>query len=157
MEKKKNNDKFPGYPHYPAGEDATKSNNNNGMLPLAEENISAPNKTDHLNDREADTRFVSGTDADVTADDLRILDATEQNMNTTDGVNLQHAILDNVDEDGDPLNEEGSSSDFTGESLDVPGSEADDDNEAIGEEDEENNYYSLGGDNHEAQEENKGE
>jgi len=32
--------------------------------------------------------------------------------------------------------------------LDVPGSELDDDNEDIGEEDEENNYYSLGGDNH---------
>lgn len=32
--------------------------------------------------------------------------------------------------------------------LDVPGSELDDKNEAIGEEDEENNYYSLGGDEH---------
>lgn len=35
-----------------------------------------------------------------------------------------------------------------GEDLDVPGTELDDANEAIGEEDEENNYYSLGGDNH---------
>ena len=34
------------------------------------------------------------------------------------------------------------------EHLDVPGSELDDANEDIGEEDEENNYYSLGGDNH---------
>ena len=33
--------------------------------------------------------------------------------------------------------------------LDVPGAELDDENEAIGEEDEENNYYSLGGDRHE--------
>ena len=32
--------------------------------------------------------------------------------------------------------------------LDVPGAELDDANEAIGEEDEENNFYSLGGDNH---------
>ena len=32
--------------------------------------------------------------------------------------------------------------------LDVPGSELDDENEKIGEEDEENNYYSLGGDDH---------
>ena len=31
---------------------------------------------------------------------------------------------------------------------DVPGSELDDADEAIGEEDEENNYYSLGGDDH---------
>ena len=33
-----------------------------------------------------------------------------------------------------------------GEDLDVPGAELDDLNEVIGEEDEENNYYSLGGD-----------
>jgi hypothetical protein len=32
--------------------------------------------------------------------------------------------------------------------LDVPGAELDDADEAIGEEDEENNYYSLGGDDH---------
>ncbi|HMR17781.1 MAG TPA: hypothetical protein PKA53_00655 [Sphingobacterium sp.] len=35
------------------------------------------------------------------------------------------------------------------EGLDVPGSELDDAQERIGAEDEENNYYSLGGDNHE--------
>ena len=34
------------------------------------------------------------------------------------------------------------------EELDVPGSELDDAQEQIGNEDEENNYYSLGGDNH---------
>lgn len=33
--------------------------------------------------------------------------------------------------------------------LDVPGAELDDEEELIGEEDEENNYYSLGGDRHE--------
>lgn len=39
------------------------------------------------------------------------------------------------------------------EGLDVPGAELDDSNEMIGEEDEENNYYSLGGDRHEDLEE----
>lgn len=34
------------------------------------------------------------------------------------------------------------------EGLDVPGAELDDADEIIGEEDEENNYYSLGGDKH---------
>ena len=34
------------------------------------------------------------------------------------------------------------------EDLDIPGSELDDSDEEIGEEDEENNYYSLGGENH---------
>ena len=39
--------------------------------------------------------------------------------------------------------------------LDVPGAELDDKDEAIGEEDEENNYYSLGGDEHNDLEEEK--
>ena len=38
--------------------------------------------------------------------------------------------------------------DLTGDDLDVPGSELYDDTEMRGDEDEENNYYSLGGDNH---------
>jgi hypothetical protein len=37
---------------------------------------------------------------------------------------------------------------YEDDDLDVPGSELDDASEAIGEEDEENNYYSLGGDGH---------
>ena len=41
--------------------------------------------------------------------------------------------------------------------LDVPGAELDDEEENIGSEDEENNYYSLGGDNHNDLEEDKGE
>jgi hypothetical protein len=40
--------------------------------------------------------------------------------------------------------------------LDVPGSELDDEQEDIGSEDEENNYYSIGGDNHSDLDENKG-
>jgi len=43
------------------------------------------------------------------------------------------------------------------EGLDVPGADLDDAEEAIGEEDEENNYYSLGGDDHNDLEEDKGE
>jgi hypothetical protein len=43
------------------------------------------------------------------------------------------------------------------EDLDVPGADLDDENENIGEEDEENNYYSLGGDDHNDLEEDKEE
>ncbi len=42
------------------------------------------------------------------------------------------------------------------EELDIPGSELDDVTEEIGSEDEENNYYSIGGDQHENLEEDKG-
>ena len=41
--------------------------------------------------------------------------------------------------------------------LDIPGAELDDAKESIGEEDEENNFYSIGGDNHSDLEENQGE
>lgn len=39
------------------------------------------------------------------------------------------------------------------EGLDIPGAELDDEDESIGGEDEENNYYSLGGDRHDNLEE----
>lgn len=42
---------------------------------------------------------------------------------------------------------------LSGKDLDVPGSELDDAQEAVGNEDEENNYYSLGGENHDDLEE----
>ena len=46
--------------------------------------------------------------------------------------------------------------DQSGSDLDVPGSELDDEQEKIGSEDEENNYYSLGGDGHTDLDEDKG-
>ncbi|MCB0657366.1 MAG: hypothetical protein KDC57_14575 [Saprospiraceae bacterium] len=55
-----------------------------------------------------------------------------------------------TDKEDDDWNEANFDQERTGEDLDVPGSEADDDQEDIGEEDEENNYYSLGGDRHES-------
>ena len=45
-------------------------------------------------------------------------------------------------------NEKDFKDDVSGIDIDVPGSELDDAQEEIGSEDEENNLYSLGGDNH---------
>ena len=45
---------------------------------------------------------------------------------------------------------------MSGSDLDVPGSEADDNYKNVGNEDEENNFYSLGGDGHNNLEEDKG-
>ena len=53
-------------------------------------------------------------------------------------------------------NEKDFDDDMSGDDLDVPGSELDDQQESVGSEDEENNYYSLGGDNHDDLEEDKG-
>ena len=47
--------------------------------------------------------------------------------------------------------------DSSGSNLDVPGSELDDEQENVGNEDEENNYYSLGGDDHNDLDEDKDE
>ena len=147
MENTDNKEQFPGYPHYPASEDITNTDKNNGRAPLTEEGApEATGTTDATTSQNSDT---VANDADITSEDLELLDASEQNMGSEDGLNLQHARLDNLDDDGDEISE--------GDELDVPGSEDDDTDEQTGEEDEENNYYSLGGDLHEGQEENKGE
>ena len=79
-------------------------------------------------------------DSDVTEDEIEALQRTE-NMDTPDNENLYRAELDDEDLEGDKLNE---GEDFSGDDLDVPGDEEDDADEEIGEEDEENNPYSLG-------------
>ncbi|MBC7749641.1 MAG: hypothetical protein H7Z76_13895 [Methylotenera sp.] len=59
------------------------------------------------------------------------------------------------EEDG-ARNEKDFKEDKSGADLDVPGSELDDAMEKVGSEDEENNYYSIGGDNHNDLDEDKG-
>ena len=103
-----------------------------------------------LDEKESDEAFeddevnVTGDsvneDSDVTEDEVETLERTE-NMDTPDNENLYRAELDDEDFEGDKLNEE---KDFSGDDLDVPGEEDDDVDEEIGEEDEENNAYSLG-------------
>ncbi len=55
------------------------------------------------------------------------------------------------------LNEKDFEGNMSGRDLDVPGSELDDSMEDNGNEDEENNSYSIGGDRHEDLDEDKGE
>ena len=56
--------------------------------------------------------------------------------------------------DNDESGETSMTTEITGRDLDVPGSELDDAMEDVGSEDEENNYYSLGGDAHSDLDEN---
>ncbi|MDI1255468.1 MAG: hypothetical protein PSV16_05155 [Flavobacterium sp.] len=53
-------------------------------------------------------------------------------------------------------NEKDFKQDKSGSDLDIPGAELDDAQEATGSEDEENNGYSIGGDDHNDLEENQG-
>ena len=54
------------------------------------------------------------------------------------------------------LNEKDFEEDVSGADLDIPGSELDNDLEDLGSEDEENNHYGIGGDNHSNLDENDG-
>jgi|SRR6185312_2153673 len=64
---------------------------------------------------------------------------------------------DPIEKDYDgKLNEKSFSHNMSGDDLDIPGSEADEMEENAGSEDEENNFYSLGGDDHDDLEEDKG-
>ena len=75
----------------------------------------------------------------------------------------QNEKVENIDPDniqqrkssGENGDGENDLDDNPGADLDVPGSELDDAEERIGSEDEENNYYSIGGDNHDDLEEDK--
>jgi hypothetical protein len=90
---------------------------------------------DNVNDDD-----LSSPDSDVSKDERKVLSDAAKKTDTRDQRNLDAAALDQLDEEGEVLNEK---SGLAGDDLDVPGSELDDGNEDIGEEDEENNPYSV--------------
>lgn len=141
---------FPGYPHYPAKEDIMDQRTGSHKVDMDMENLASAKNATGVSQRFArtqgnernflpqdqpeennDLNIRSGTDADVNDDDLAVLNSTDDEIGVPQNVSNEDLNTD----------------------LDIPGSELDDDNESIGEEDEENNYYSLGGDRHENQEE----
>ena len=153
LNKRSEDTEFPGYPHYPASEDITHPANgvkkveadletmNRSVQGSGVSNAPVSERLDSVNPEEEpddDLVIVPGTEADVTEDDLIILGPRDQDMDMGDDEilrgNMQPTSL-------------------ADEELDIPGAELDDENESIGEEDEENNYYSLGGDNKEGLEE----
>ena len=94
-----------------------------------------------------------GTEADVTSEERETLQRGEDYMPTHDEERLQRASMDNSDFEGERLNQEAFGTERTGKDLDTSGIDEDDANEAIGEEDEENNPYSLGSERNEQNEE----
>jgi hypothetical protein len=107
-------------------------------MPIAAHALNISYKTQFMNNKDD-----YENDSSITAAEKAMLDEVLQNDPLSkDEINLKRAELDDVDDDGDFLNEETSAVDNTGEDLDIPGSEDDDADEAIGEEDEENNGYS---------------
>ncbi len=78
-------------------------------------------------------------------DDIYTRSTEEQDVDPEDLSRIK-PTLDDIDIVADEAQEV--EDDLMGSELDVPGAELDDDQEDIGNEDEENNYYSIGGDNH---------
>ncbi|MEP7236977.1 MAG: hypothetical protein ABI685_03895 [Ferruginibacter sp.] len=78
-------------------------------------------------------------------DDIYNKSVEEENIDPEDVSKLKEP--DQTDT-ADQANEKDFDEDKSGDDLDVPGADLDDEQEAKGSEDEENNYYSLGGDNH---------
>ena len=87
-----------------------------------------------------DEDILTDKNTDVTSSERDLLQRSSESMATLDDEQLNNAELDKTDDEGEMLNER---SDRSGRDLDVPGSEDDNANEDIGEEDEENNPYSL--------------
>jgi len=148
---------FPGYPHYPKNEDVMNSDervdtaNMDEMQRGSTASNSVKKKT---NDLAAPAE--SETPQTSAAETLREKAAFNFNPNDDDEVEFVDGTdADITEEEVDELERDGvSDHNFHPDELDVPGAELDDDSEEIGEEDEENNYYSLGGDEKENLEEN---
>jgi hypothetical protein len=95
-------------------------------------------------DEEDEAIIVMGSEDDIPRDDKTALERMDNlDVNERDDAILVHGLPDNEDFEGERLNER---VDVSGSDLDMQGIDEDDRNENIGEEDEENNQYSIGSD-----------
>lgn len=115
---------------------------------LADTTISSDDEegTDIFDDDDADddVEYIMGTEGDVRRDERRALQ-DDLYMPTEDENNLRAARMDNVDFQGEQLNERSFGEEESGSDLDI---DAPDETRttSLGQGDEENKYYSLGSD-----------
>lgn len=157
---------FPGYPHYDKKEDIMDERSDSERVAVDVEslptfhNATTPHRLnggkDHShnsttqepeNDMDTDLGIEMGTEADVTAEEKAMLE-DDMYYPTQDEDRLRQARLDDTDFDGEKLNESsfGSGQAESGDDLDMDVSAEETLNDSIGEEDEENQYFSLGDD-----------
>jgi hypothetical protein len=103
-------------------------------------------------DEEDETDIVMGTEADITKEDKTTLERAETYLPTRDEDRLQQARMDTTDFEGDQLNEDSFGEDHSGRDLDIPANTDETRTDAMGQGDEENKRYSLGGDRQDANE-----
>jgi hypothetical protein len=149
---------FPGYPHYPAKDDILNPDNHTERVDVDVDNLTRSNSIDnrHLNEikgvapvegitsqvipdeNDDDIGIVAGTDADVTAEDLALLGSRDDDMDMGEDEELKARGY----------------TPQTGTDLDIPDADMNDEAaDSMGQEDEENSYYSLGGDSKDSLEE----
>lgn len=155
---------FPGYPHYPKTEDImdgrseaervnvdierlpsfhNATTSHRLQSPVGEDTPSNAGPTDQ--DMDSDIGIEMGTEADVTAEERRMLE-DDMYYPTQDEDRLRQARLDDTDFDGEPLNEEsfGVGQAESGNDLDMDAGPEETQRESMGQGDEENQYWSLG-------------
>jgi hypothetical protein len=118
--------------------------------------MKAKNDNNQLSDMQADGQTINdlpGYPLYPEGDDIFSRCREEQDLNPEDISKIKAFNSGTRSGSHANLNEKGG---LHGSDLDVPGSELDDEKEEIGSEDEENNYYSIGGDDHNDLDENKG-
>jgi hypothetical protein len=91
------------------------------------------------------------SEGDVTPEERQVLEQVD--MPTRDAENLRRSALDSRDFEGEELNEEGFGTNLSSAGLDIPEETDETETTSMGQGDEENKYYSLGGDRHDNLEE----
>lgn len=122
----KESDNLPGYPHYPAKDDIMNTEKKEAAIDIENPEHLLVNENNVLPEN-ASPDLVEGTSADVSRQDLENLGDPDLEQDLGDDEDLKHR--------SHPV-------DMAAEDLVVPGSELDDPQEEIGNEDEENNFYS---------------
>jgi len=137
ISEEKSSGTYPGYPYYVSSNDMSKIDE-----PSNEPTDEEEKKHDLENNDQAITNETAepADEYAVNAEDIAALGQRDLSMDGGDDELLAHRT---------------SAVDFTGNDLDVPGADLDDQSESVGSEDEENNSYSLGGDDHDDLEESK--
>lgn len=164
---------FPGYPHHPASEDILSGKGDTERVDIDVEDLSRATWTD-ARDKAVDqsgqekrpdlatndlgdvlpgvidnsTTTASDPDANVTEEDLTLLgDPNLDQDGGDDELMDNYQGLDDTDLDGEPLNEYAGTIAATGKDLDMPDEELENGGTNLDpQEDEENDYFSLGAD-----------
>ncbi|MFN0036540.1 MAG: hypothetical protein ACKVUS_15855 [Saprospiraceae bacterium] len=161
---------FPGYPHYPSGQDILGSHSDAQKVETNVENFSREARTASrdaatqplgteerpgtaYNDLEdvlpSDNSTDANTldsDAEITEEDFLLLGDPDEDQDGGDDEMINNQGLDDTDFDGERLNEFSDAQLASGRDLDMPDDELENSGTAMEAEDEENEYYSLGGD-----------